>query len=119
MPRSTELPTEYSHDWLERLDGRTRLAQAVRQRYTALTTDLGGHENLSYQRRSLAKRAVWMEATIEQAEAALARGDEVDHGAITQKINSLLGLYKTLGLDRVAQPVESIKDILDKHKAAQ
>lgn len=110
MPKQSALPNEYSQDWLERLDGRTSLARAVRSRFADLTTDLGG--DLSYQRRSLAKRAVWMEATIEQMEAALARGEDVDLGRMTQAVNSLQGLLKTLGLDRVARDVPSLSDYL-------
>src|SRR5690554_5135596 len=88
--KHSSIPTDYSSDWLEKLDGRTRLAQACRQRYAALTDDLGGHDHLSYQRRSLAKRAVWLEAVIETQEAALARGEDVDQGRMTQALNSLM-----------------------------
>lgn len=116
MPKANELPDNYTADWLERLDGRTRLAQAVRARYAALTDDLGGHDAMSYQRRSLAKRALWQEAVIEQMEAALARGDDVDLGRMTQAVNSLQGLYKTLGLDRVAREV-NLADYIGKGKA--
>ncbi|GAA0581432.1 hypothetical protein GCM10008997_32910 [Halomonas salifodinae] len=112
MAKQSALPNDYSHDWLERLDGRTRLAQAVRQRYSALTTDLGGHENLSYQRRSLARRALWQEAVIEQMEAALARGEDVDLGRMTQAVNSLQGLLKTLGLDRKAKDIPDLQTYL-------
>lgn len=112
MTKQQGIPGDYSPDWLEKLDGRTRLAQAVQQRYTALAADLGGHDRLSYQRRSLAKRVIWLEATVEQAEAAIARGEEVDLGALTQRINSMIGLYKTLGLDRVAKDVPNLRDYL-------
>lgn len=103
--KTQSIPTDYSSDWLEKLDGRTRLAQACRSRYAALTDDLGGHDALSYQRRSLARRAVWLEAVIETQEAALARGEDVDQGRMTQALNSLVGLFKVLGLDRKARDV--------------
>lgn len=112
MTKQSALPDDYSADWIQRLDGRTRLAQAVRQRYAELTTDLGGHDALSYQRRSLAKRALWQEAVIEQMESALARGEDVDLGRMTQSVNSLQGLYKTLGLDRVARDVPDLQTYL-------
>ncbi|MGJ7456961.1 hypothetical protein [Halomonas sp. RA08-2] len=110
--KTSNIPADFSADWIERLDGRTRLAQACRARYAALTDDLGGHERLSYQRRSLARRAVWLEAVIEVQEAALARGEDVDQGRMTQAINSLLGVLKTLGLDRVAQEVPDLQSFL-------
>lgn len=117
MSKQGALPDSYTHDWLERLDGRTRLAQAVRARYDALTQDLGGHASLSYQRKSLAKRALWQEAVIEQMESALSRGDDVDLGRMTQAVNSLQGLYKTLGLDRVQREV-SLSDYLAKREGS-
>lgn len=112
QPKSSEIPQDYRADWIQRLDGRTRLAQAVQQRYTALAADLGGHDRMSYQRRSLAKRAIWLEAVIEQQESALARGEEVDQGKLTQAVNSLQGLFKTLGLERYAQDVPNLHDYL-------
>lgn len=118
MNRTTEVPRTYSPDWLEKLDGRTTLARTVNERLQALTTDLGGHSALSYQRLSLAKRAIWMEALIEQQEAALSRGEDVDHGRLTQAVNSLIGLLKTLGLDRVARDVPNLSEFLAAKKQA-
>ena len=115
MAKQGSIPTDYAQDWLEKLDGRTRLAQACRTRYAALTDDLGGHDALSYQRRSLAKRAVWLEAVIELQEAAMARGEDVDQGKVVQSLNSLLGVFKTLGLDRKARDV-SLSDYLEAGK---
>lgn len=117
MAKAQGLPDAYTDDWLSQLDGRTRWAQAVRARYAALTDDLGGHDSLSYQRRSLAKRALWQEAVIEQMESGLARGDDVDLGRLTQAVNSLQGLFRTLGLDRVAHDTGSLADFLERKGA--
>ena len=111
-------PSKYTEGWLEALDGRTSISKAVTQRYEALAADLGGVEQLSYQRRSLCKRAIWLEAVIEQQEAALARGEEVDQGKLTQAVNSLMGVLKTLGLDRAARDVPDLADFL-KRRASQ
>lgn len=73
---------------------------------------------MSYQKRSLAKRAIFIEAVIEQEEAKLARGEEVDQGRLTQAINSLLGLLKTLGLERVVKDI-NLADYLASRKPAQ
>ena len=110
--KQTDIPSEYSADWLEKLDGRTRLAQAVHRRYETLAADLGGLDALSYQQRSICKRAIWMEAIIEQQEAALARGEEVDQGKLTQAVNTLIGLLKTLGLERKATDVPDLQSYL-------
>lgn len=112
MSKQTEIPQKYSHDWLEKLDGRTAIAKAVNERYHALTQDLGGADRLSYQRQSLCKRAIYLEAIIETQEAALSRGEEVDQGKLTQATNTLIGLLKTIGLDRVARDVPDLAEYL-------
>ena len=117
--KSRELPPNYSADWIEKLDGRTSLARAVSDRLAHLESDLGGHDALSYQQRSLAKRVIWMEAVIEQQEAAIARGEEVDQGKLTQAVNSLIGLLKTLGLERKAKEVPDLASYLKQREAVQ
>lgn len=118
MAKQNEIPHRYSHDWLEKLDGRTTLARAVNERYETLAADLGGIDALSYQKRSICKRAIWMEAIIEQQEAALARGEEVDQGKLTQAVNTLSGLWKTLGLERAARDVPDLATYLKKREGA-
>lgn len=114
----SEVPEQYTPDWLEKLDGRTRIAQVVNERMHSLTDDLGGFESLSYQKRSLIKRAIWMECVIEQQEAALARGEQVDQGKLTQAVNSLIGLLKTLGLERAVKDL-NLSDYIAGKQAAQ
>ena len=106
------VPNRYSADWLEKLDGRTAIARAVNERLAMLESDLGGRDAMSYQQRSLAKRAIWTEALIEQQESAVARGEEIDQGRLTQAVNSLIGLYKTLGLERRAREVPDLQSYL-------
>jgi len=57
--------TSYEPDFVERLDGRTKLAQVIPARIAAIESDMGGSESLSYARRSLVRRTVWMEAVVE------------------------------------------------------
>ena len=119
MPKQPELPASYSADWLEKLDGRTTLARAVHQRYNDLASDLGGADALSYQKRSLAKRAIYVECIIERHEAALSRGEDVDLGRLTQAINTLIGLLKALGLDRKAKDVPDLVTYLRGREGVQ
>jgi len=114
MAKTESIPESYTPDWLEKLDGRTTIAKVVNERLQTLAQDLGGFDRLSYQRLSLIKRAIWMEAIIEQQEAALSRGEEVDQGKLTQAVNSLIGLLKTVGLDRVARDVPDLASYLQK-----
>ncbi|MCG5527344.1 MULTISPECIES: hypothetical protein [Halorhodospira] len=107
-----EVPQQFAQDWIQKLDGRTKLAQAVRQRLDALQADLGGPGALSYQERSLCRRALWLEALIEQREAALARGEPIDEGSHTQSINALMGVWKALGLKRRSRDVPDLQTYL-------
>lgn len=116
MSQQSTIPPRYSGDWLEKLDGRTRLAQAINQRYHHLTTDLGGDDNLSFQQRSLCKRALWLEALIEQQESALSRGEDIDPGRLTNTTNTLIGLYKALGLQRQTREV-SLTDVINRSRS--
>ncbi len=121
MPRQIkkpEIPNKYTNDWLEKLDGRTRVAQVVHQRFQTLTADLGGMDSLSYKKISLCRRALYLEALIEQQEAALARGEDVDHGRLTNTTNTLMGLYKALGLDRQAKDVPDLQTYLKQRATA-
>ena len=112
----TEVPESYQEDFLAGMDRRSRVARVLRQRLVELQTDLGGADSISYARRSLCKRAVHIEAVIEAKEEALARGDEVDLGPYVQAVNSLIGLYKTLGLERCARDVSLGEYLRDEHR---
>lgn len=119
VAKTTEIPENYTADFMERMDGRTRFAQVVQTRFRELTTDMGGLDNLSYQRRSLAKRIVHLECLIEQQEAALARGEDVDPGKVSNTTNTLIGLLKTVGLDKAARDVPSLSEYLSKREGAK
>ena len=106
------LPDNYSSDWLARLDKRTKIARAVLERIGALESDAGGAETLSHARRSLIRRAVWIEALCEGYELRLAAGEMIDVGALTQLTNSLLGLYRVLGVERRQKPARSLRAVM-------
>lgn len=116
--KTSEIPATFSSDWIDHLDGRTKLARVVRQRLSSLHSDLGGRDALSYQQRSLCRRAVWLEALIERREVALANGREIDEGAHTQSINALMGVWKALGLQRKAREVPDLHDYLRNREGA-
>jgi hypothetical protein len=106
------LPDSYSTDWISKLDKRTKVARAVLERIEALEEDAGGADNLGHARRSLIRRAVWIEALCEGNELRVAAGEQVDIGALTQLTNSLLGIYRSLGLERKAKRIPSLAERL-------
>ena len=101
----TAMPVDFTSDFLKRMDGRTRAARFIKDRIGELMADLGGESSLSYQERSLVTRAIHLEAVIMTWEDALRRGKDIDMGKHTQALNSLLGLYRHLGLQRRTKPV--------------
>lgn len=111
--KSREIPASYSENWVSKLDGRTSLARIIQDRLTTLQNDLGGPDQLSYQQRSLCRRAIWMEAVIEQQEIALSKGEEIDQGKLTQATNTLIGLFRHLGLERKARDVPSLSEYIE------
>ena len=114
MSKATNPPDKFANGWISQLDGRTGIAQELRQRYKSLVNDLGGHRNLSYQQRSLVERSLWLEYFLQQQEQVLATGGDFDSGRWTQAVNSLQGIYAKLGLERKAKEVPNLSDFIKK-----
>jgi hypothetical protein len=110
--KADEIPQKYVPGWLDQLDGRLSVAKDVRSRFEALTVDLGGLDTLSYQQRSLCERAVWLEFHLAAQERELAAGKEFNVGVWVQASNALLGLYRHLGLARVARKTEGLHEYM-------
>jgi len=104
-PKLAAIPDTFTAGYLGQLDGRKAIAVEMRARWDALTADLGGVERLSYSQRSLVERALWLEHWVAMQERILANGGDADTGRMTQATNSLLGLYRTLGLERRSRDV--------------
>ena len=113
MSRLQEPPQKFAQGWLAELDGRTGIAQVMRQRYEAFTNDLGGVSRLSYAQRSLVERSLWLEYWLAQQEQALATGAKFDIGKWTQAANSLQGILSKLGLERTARDVPELHEYLE------
>jgi hypothetical protein len=112
MTKLQDIPERFTTGYLDKLDGRTAIAADMRARWQELTDDLGGADRLSYAQRSLVERALWLEHFIATQERVLADGGDADTGRMTQATNSLLGLYRTLGLERRARDVTSLSDYI-------
>lgn len=109
----TTLPDSYSADWLAKLDKRTKVARAVLARIGELESDAGGADTLSAARRSLIRHAAWLDAIVESYEMKLASGEQIDVGGHTQALNSLLGLFRLLGLERNARRGPTLREVMD------
>lgn len=108
------LPPEYT-GFLAKTDGRTVAARQLKVRTAAVVADLGGAKALSYAQQSLIRRAVFLEARVEAAEAQLARGKPVNLAEHLAAINTLRALWQALGLRRQAREL-SLSDYLQQEQ---
>jgi hypothetical protein len=106
------LPKRYSREWLKRMDKRTRLWRAIADRMVELESDAGGAEALSHAKRSIMRRAVFLELITESEELRFCAGEPLDVSCYAQAFNSLLGAYRVLGVERRARPVETLRDVM-------
>jgi hypothetical protein len=102
------MPAGYQPDKL--VDRRTTVGSALFARLQEIETDLGG--DLSYAKRSLVRRAIWLELVCESSEQLIANREPVDLGSYVQTCNALQGLLRTLGLERHQRPVKSLREIM-------
>lgn len=89
------------------LDGRYAPAREIAADLTRLWSDLGGLDRLSLQRRMLVLRVVYLHRRLHDHETRTLRGEagKMDDGQYAQAVNTLNGLLRSLGLDRVATDV--------------
>lgn len=107
------LPEKYRPGFVDEMDRRTVMGRAVHDRIAQMESDLGGADTLSHARRSLVRRAVFLELAIEGQEFGFAEGHGVDVGAYTQAMNSYLGVVRLLGIDRRQRPVKRLREALE------
>jgi hypothetical protein len=116
----TTLPAEYSASWLERIDKRTKLWRAILPRIRQLEEDSGGAETLTHAKRSLIRRAAFLELLCETQELRFTAGEPADVGAYTQAFNSMQGAYQKLGcLERKARDVTDLAEHFAKAEAVE
>lgn len=110
--KAQKTPAKFEPGFIARLDQRTELARALRDRWEAIADDLGGPDELSTIKAGLVERYVWLESVLQGVEHQLAQAqldDDEESAAETQALlisrwiqatNSLLGIGKVLGIER-------------------
>jgi|SRR6516225_1941852 hypothetical protein len=106
-----ELPSTYTPGFVQTLDQRTEIARLLRERYAGIACDLGGLAQLSGIKASLLERFCFLEATLAKLEADMAKAPDAKTasevmGRWIQACNALLGIGKTLGLERQMKAVD-------------
>ena len=126
-PRSRTSPPTHPRGipaaFLETIDRRLEVAKALRARFDSLACDLGGLEEMSGIRASLLERFVFLEGILANIEKKLvtqpsAEGVGEDIQRWTAGVNTLVGLARTLGLNRVVRTVNLKTYIANKEATA-
>jgi len=111
------VPGKFQQHFLAKMDARYGLVKELKSSYEELTNDLGGLDGLSHIKRTLAERFVWLSAVLRGIESRISEGDEVQSaellGRWIQGLNSLSGLAKTLGIERLARKAD-LQHYIDK-----
>ena len=115
--KSTKTKTlpDWSHDFLHLVNGKSSLGYALRQRHQALQDYVSGGDpdKLTYPQRSLIRRALWLEARIECDEEGFALGEPLAPGSHTTLLNSLVSIYKLIGIEPKIRQTQSLQDYLE------
>lgn len=114
------LPERYQPGFLRELDGRTEISQRLNAVYDRIVADCGGSNSLSHTKLALIERFVFLEATLQTWEHAIATdatGSEKLPSRWVQGVNSLQGLARLIGLDRQSPRVVDLQTYVKERHA--
>lgn len=108
------LPKKFVPRFWADSDSRISIVKAIKRRVQLLREHAGGGE--SVQRDLLCQRIAFLSILIESQEVAAVSGGAFDSGSFVQSVNALLGLLKTVGLDKRIRNVGDLKTYLDERR---
>jgi hypothetical protein len=113
--KPTELPAKYSRRFPWELDRRCAAVREIAADLVELWTSLGTVDSLSPQKLWLCERVVFMRRRMIAFETAVLAGTELpfDYGVYSNLGNVCQGHLRTLGLNRVAKPTQTLREIMD------
>jgi len=103
------VPRGYRRNTLDDLDGRYRPVREAKARWSQLASDLGGINELSYQKQSLLWRFVFLEGWIEDQERRMIQGQAVDESKWLSALGSFTSLLSRIGLERKARGISPLE----------
>jgi hypothetical protein len=109
-------PKRFEANFLLKMDGRTEIYQQLKNAYDEITADCGGAENLSHVMLALVERFVFLEFTLQQLEKRIAENPKNADEFISkwiQACNSIVGIGKTLGIEKRAKKVKNIREYIE------
>jgi hypothetical protein len=112
--KAVTIPSRFVPKFWADSDSRIAMVKKIRRRCAQIREDAGGH--VSVQRDLLCQRIAFLSLVLETQEVRAVEDGLIDLGVYTQATNSLLGLLKTVGLDRHVKSVADLKTYLDERK---
>ena len=100
-------------------DGRGAWTRRWKDLCEAHTNDCGGASRLTEAKLSLCRRAATLEVQLEQLEAQMSEGKDVDLSAYAMVAGHLRRILESVGLGRAMKPVPTVRDILAEHEASR
>ncbi len=111
------MPDRFTPGFLQALDRRSVLYQAVRKSFNQAVDDLGGESNLSHARIVLIERFCFGECLAQNLEAAIiAKPQERLVARWLSVTKALAALAVRIGLERSAKSVINLQDYVKKSK---
>lgn len=108
--KQTTLSTRFEPRFWMDADGRMSAIREMRRRILRLQEESQAD---SYAREVLCERAVFVACQLETQEMNAVHGQQFDAGKYTQMVNALVGLLRSVGLERSAKKVASLHDYVE------
>jgi hypothetical protein len=110
-PNAGTIPARFTPRFWADTDRRVSVVREIELRITRLKADSNAN---SYQKEILCERAVFIIAQLETMERDACEGVKaLPTGKYVQAVNGLLGLLKSLGLERAVKPVALAQYVAD------
>lgn len=100
------IDTTFKPKFWDEADGRYGVVREIRKRYEALKQDTNAN---SFQKDLICQRATFIAIQLETMESNAIDSGQLEVGVYTQCVNALVGLLKSLGLEK--QMKEAIVDL--------
>ena len=109
------IPTRFVPRFWADADRRVSIIRAIEDRVERMKADTGAD---SYQKIVLAERAVFLLTILETQERDAIEGTRpLDAGGYVQAVNSLIGIFRALGLERHVKQVGGLTEYMEGKKA--
>jgi hypothetical protein len=113
-PKSLTLPKTPEINFLSKLDQRTEVYKTLTANFQEIVEDLGGEEEMTFLKKRLIERAVFVIAMIGNIEVVIAENptSKEHYGLHSALTNTLLGLSSRLGIEKQVRNVLTLKTYL-------